>query len=92
MDRFSVGIISTLCLSCDKGTSVAGLGAVVEMSNFALNRTIASCYDRGSTHIPLPKTYGKMNNCPDMKFKMKFEEAERQRKLLLTQNEKSEFF
>lgn len=59
---------------------------IAKMSNLAMDRTVASCYDsRGSTNIPLPKSF-RSNNAD--KFKIRYEETEKERKQLLSQNEK----
>lgn len=66
------------------------------MSNVAQDRTVASCMANGSTNIPLRRSLSKSNNgLPPQgnpnKWKLKYEEAEQKRKLLLSQNEKSKF-
>lgn len=51
------------------------------MSNTVPDRTIASCLEHGSTNIPLPKD----------RYRARYEQAEQERKALLTKNEKSKY-
>lgn len=57
------------------------------MSNLALNRTVAACYENGSTNIPLPKSFKTTINVD--KWRAKYEDAEKKRKGLISQQERA---
>lgn len=60
------------------------------MSNVALNRTVAACYENGSTNIPLPKSLNRTVNTD--KWRAKYEESEKKRKSLIAHQEHGKFF
>lgn len=64
--------------------------AAQTMSNLALNRTVAACYENGSTNIPLPKSFKTTINVD--KWRARYEDAEKKRKGLISQQERGENF